>query len=233
MSLELGRSPAAIKGTEDSSHKRPLSEVAYTKLLDLFLSGGLPPGTVLQERRLAEQLGISRTPIREAISRLAAEGLVTPFENRSPMVSKVPVQKYVQILKTRKLFEVEAAGLAAEKGLSRQLAQSGRDAIAELLQKPKPSISEHWAVDDMIHGMISDAAQNRLLATTILDLRRRTHMFSTDRLPARLRPGAAEHLAILDAVESGDAVAARGSMADHIDNARIAIVDAILAIGNP
>jgi DNA-binding GntR family transcriptional regulator len=219
--------------TEYGSQKRPLSEVAYTKLLDLFLSGELPPGTVLQERRLAEKLGISRTPMREAISRLAAEGLVTPFENRSPMVSKMPVQKYVQILKTRKLFEVEAAGLAAEKGLSSHVAQSGRDAIVELLQKPNPSVSEHWAVDDMIHGMISDAAQNRLLATTILDLRRRTHMFSTDRLPARLRPGAAEHFAILDAVESGDVVAARQSMADHIDNVRIAIVEAILAIGSP
>jgi DNA-binding GntR family transcriptional regulator len=232
MSLKFRKSPAAVTGTDDSSQARPLSEVAYTKLLDVFLSGDLPPGTVLQERRLAERLGISRTPIREAISRLATEGLVTPLENRSPMVSKVPLQKFVEILKTRKLFEVEAAGLAAEKGLSSQVAQSGRDAIAELLQKPKPSVSEHWAVDDMIHGMISDAARNRLLATTILDLRRRTHMFSTDRLPARLRPGAAEHVAILDAVVSGDVVAARQSMADHIDNVRIAIVEAILAIGN-
>jgi DNA-binding GntR family transcriptional regulator len=233
MPLKLGRSSGVASGPDESSEKRPLSEAAYTKLLDLFLAGELPPGTILQERRLAEKLGISRTPIREAISRLAAEGLVTPFENRSPMVSKMPVQKYVQILKTRKLFEVEAAGLAAEKGLSPRIARSGREAIAELLEKQKPSVSEHWAVDDLVHGMVSDAAQNRLLATTILDLRRRTHIFSTDRLPARLRPGAAEHLAILDAVESGDAAAARRSMADHIDNVRIAIVEAILATGSP
>ncbi len=233
MALKLGRPPGTASDPDESLEKRPLSEVAYTKLLDLYLAGELAPGTILQERRLAEKLGISRTPLREAISRLAAEGLVTPFENRSPMVSKMPVQKYVQILKTRKLFEVEAAGLAAEKGLAPRLVQSGRDAIAGLLEKEKPSVAEHWAVDDLVHGMVSDAAQNRLLATTILDLRRRTHIFSTERIPDRLHPGATEHLAILDAVASGDAVAARKSMADHIDNVRSAIVEAILAIGSP
>jgi DNA-binding GntR family transcriptional regulator len=233
MPLKLGKSPGAGSGPNDGLERRSLSGVAYTKLLDLFLAGELPPGTILQERKLAEKLGISRTPMREAISRLAVEGLVTPFENRSPMVAKVPVQTYVQILKTRKLLEVEAAGLAAEKGLSPHRAQSGRAAISALLEKDKPSVSEHWAVDDLVHGMVSDAAQNRLLAKTILDLRRRTHMFSTERIPARLRPGAAEHLAILDAIESGDVAAARKSMADHIDNVRIAIVEAILAIGDP
>jgi DNA-binding GntR family transcriptional regulator len=230
MSLHLERLRKTAVGAPKSEEKRPLSEVAYARLLAMFMSAELAPGSILQERKLADKLGISRTPVREAIARLAVEGLVTPLENRSPIVVKMPVQKYVQILKTRKVFEVEAAGLAAEKGLPKQTIQSGRNAISELLRKPKPTVSEHWAVDDLIHGMISEAAQNKLLAATILDLRRRTHIFSTARIPARLQPGAAEHSAILDAVASGDAAAARGLMADHIDNVRIAIVETILAM---
>ncbi len=217
-------------GLSEGEEKRPLSDLAYSRLLEMVMSAELAPGTMLQERKLADRLGISRTPVREAIARLAVEGLVTPLENRSPIVVKMPVQRYVQILKTRKIFEVQAAGLAAEKGVPKQTIEKGRDAISDLLRKPKPTVSEHWAVDDLIHGMISEATQNKLLAATILDLRRRTHIFSTARIPARLQPGAAEHSAILDAVASGNAGVARRSMADHIDNVRIAIVETILAM---
>jgi DNA-binding GntR family transcriptional regulator len=207
-----------------------LGDLAYSKLLELFLSGELEPGTSLRERRLAEQMGISRTPVREAISKLAAEGLVTAQENHTPILAKLTVQKFVEILKLRKLLEVEAAGLAAQKGLEPAKADDVRFAIRELVAKRHPTISEHWRVDDMVHGLISAASHNRLLAHTILDLRRRTHIFSTRQIPERLEPGAQEHLALIDAVASGDVSAARERMALHIDNARAAIVERILSI---
>jgi|HubBroStandDraft_2_1064218.scaffolds.fasta_scaffold00890_8 DNA-binding GntR family transcriptional regulator len=215
----------------NAPREQPVSGLAYEKLLEFILSGELAPGTVLNERRLALELEISRTPVREAISRLAAEGLITSQDNRSPAVSRIPVQKFIEILKTRKLLEVEAAGIAAQNRLPISVAQRTRDAIEQLLQRPTPTAAEHWAVDDLVHGAISDAAQSRLLANTILDLRRRTRIFSTERIPSRLKPGAAEHLAIINAAASGDVAVAQERMAEHIDNVRAAIVERILSIG--
>lgn len=212
------------------SESKLLGDLAYDKLLELFLSGEVAPGASLRERRLAEQLGISRTPVREAISKLAAEGLVTAQENRTPILAELTVQKFVEILKLRKLLEVEAAALAAEKGVQPAAAQGVRFAIRELVAKRQPTISEHWRVDDMVHGLISGASHNRPLAHTILDLRRRTHIFSTRQIPERLEPGAHEHLSLIDAVASGDVSGARERMAVHIDNVRVAIVERILSI---
>jgi DNA-binding GntR family transcriptional regulator len=223
--------PEARSNEADGSGERPFSGLAYEKLLELILSGELVPGAVLNERKLALELGISRTPVREAISRLAAEGLITSQDNRSPTVARIPVQKFIEILKTRKLLEVEAAGIAAQNRLPPPVAQQAREAIEQLLQRPKPTTTEHWAVDDLVHGAISDAAQSRLLANTILDLRRRTRIFSTERIPSRLKPGATEHLAIIDAAASGDVAVAQERMAEHIDNVRTAIVERILSIG--
>ena len=215
----------------DAPQEQPFSGLAYEKLLELILSGELAPGAVLNERKLALELEMSRTPVREAISRLAAEGLITSLDNRSPTVSRIQVQKFIEILKTRKLLEVEAAGIAAQNRLPAAVAQRTREAIEQLLQRPKPRTAEHWAVDDLVHGAISEAAQSRLLANTILDLRRRTRIFSTERIPSRLKPGAAEHLAIIDAAASGDVAVAQERMAEHIDNVKAAIVERILSIG--
>jgi DNA-binding GntR family transcriptional regulator len=207
-----------------------LSNRAYESLLLLLLAGELEPGTVLQERRLAETLGISRTPVREALAKLEAQGLVTSRGTRSPIVCKIAVQDFIEILKVRKLLEVEAAGIAAERGVDPKVAEHARDSIATLLRAAQPSPAEHWAVDDLVHGMISEAARNRFMAITLLDLRRRTHIFDTRQIPERLAPGAAEHLAIIDAVTACDVAAARRCMAEHLDHVRASIVDRIVAI---
>jgi DNA-binding GntR family transcriptional regulator len=78
--------------------------------------------------------------------------------------------------------------------------------------------------------MISDAAGNKLLAAMILDLRRRTHIFDTNKIPERRVPGAEEHLAMLEAIEAGSSEVARKLMAEHIENAKLAIINRILSI---
>ncbi len=213
------------------SEEQPFRSMAYERLLELILSGELAGGTVLNERGLALKLGISRTPVREAISRLAAEGLITSQDNRSPALAQIPAREFVDILKTRKLLEVEAAGLAAQNGLSIMVAQRLRDATDQLLKRSNPSISEEWAVDDLVHEAISGAANSRLLAETIRNLRRRVRLFSNERVPARLKSGNVEHLAIIDAVLSGNVTAARERMAEHIDNVKISAIERLLSTG--
>lgn len=205
-----------------------LGEQAYERLLDMLLTGELQGGTTLQERRLAEILNISRTPVREALSRLESEGLITRHGGRLMTVFKVSAQEFIEVFEVRKLLEVEAAGLAAEGRMNRETVETIRAAMWRLLEVEQPSTAEHWAADDLVHGAIAEAAQNTLLATVIRDLRRRTHIFNTRRIPQRLRPGTLEHLAMIDAVASGDRDRAMRLMAEHLENAKRAVVSQLL-----
>lgn len=214
-----------------SAGGRSLSELAYEKLLDMLLSGELAAGTVLQERRLAEALNISRTPIREALNHLEAEGLVSRDVGRLMTVHRISIQNYIEILHVRKLLEAEAAGLAAGY-IDNDTAEKIRQEIQKLMETPNPTPAHHWAVDDLVHSTIADATDNQLLARMIRDLRRRTHLFNTRRIPNRLKLGGQEHLALIDAVVSGDAAKARMLMIEHLDNVRLAIIDQLMSRGS-
>jgi len=211
---------------------KSLGEIAYEKLLDMLLSGELMGGTTLQERRLAEILSISRTPVREALGRLEAEGLIMRHGGRLMTVFKVAPQDFIEVFNVRKLLEVEAAGLASEAKIDKALVERIRETLLRLLDVDEPSAAEHWEVDDMVHGAIAEAAQNTLLANMIRDLRRRTHIFNTKRIPQRLRPGTLEHLALIDAVAVGDKERAQRLMAEHLENAKQAVVGQLI-LGRP
>jgi len=203
---------------------KSLGEAAYEKLLDMLLSGELAGGTTLQERRLAEVLSISRTPVREALGRLESEGLIVRHGGRLMTVFKVSPQDFIEVFNVRKLLEVEAARLACESRIDKGVVEHIRATLLRLLDVADPSTAEHWAVDDLVHGAIAEAAQNTLLATMIRDLRRRTHIFNTKRIPQRLRPGTLEHLALIDAVAVGDKERAQRLMEEHLENAKQAVV---------
>jgi DNA-binding GntR family transcriptional regulator len=205
---------------------RSLSELAYDRVLDILISGELRAGAPLQERKLAEALHISRTPVREALKQLESEGLVVRQLGRLTTVLQISVPDFVEIFEVRKLLEVQAAGLAAGRVSDESLAAM-RASVKKLMKSPDPTASEHWEVDEMVHFTIAAAAKNKLMSTMIRDLRRRTHVFNTQRIPERRRPGALEHLALIDALEAGDAAKARQLMTAHLDNARDAIVDQI------
>lgn len=213
---------AAPGGTDIS-----LSDFAYGQILDLMLSGKLQAGAVLQERKLAEMLNISRTPVREALGRLEAEQLVSRRHGRMLVVADVSIESYVNLLDMRRILEVEAAGRATGR-LSVAQANAVEHAIDELLKVTETTPAHHWAVDEMVHGTIAEAAGNPLVVSTIRDLRRRTHIFNTSRIPHRLLPGASEHLGLLHAVTGSDAEASRRLMGQHLDNVRDAIIDFIL-----
>jgi DNA-binding GntR family transcriptional regulator len=204
-----------------------LVELAYTHISELILTGRLAPGSVLQERRIAEALNMSRTPLREALGRLEAEQLITRAHGRAPVVSHVGIENFVYILDMRRILEVEAAGRATGR-LSEAEAERVLRAIAELVQIEQPTPAQHWAVDDLVHGVIADAADNPLLASTIRDLRRRTRLFNTTRIPSRFLSGASEHGGMIEAVMGGDPEVSRQVMGRHLDNVKDAIIEYLL-----
>ena len=139
-------------------------------------------------------------------------------------VCQISVQAYIEILNVRKLLEVESAGLAAGKKIDKASAENVRAAIWALMETPSPTPAQHWAVDDMVHGLTARRPRTRC-SRRCCGFRRRTHVFNTRRIPSRLRPGCLEHLAIIDAVAAGDAAKARALMAEHIDKVKEAIVE--------
>ncbi|HEV7258041.1 MAG TPA: GntR family transcriptional regulator [Bosea sp. (in: a-proteobacteria)] len=202
---------------------------AMNEIRRMIFAGVLPGGTVVQDRKLAEQLGLSRTPVREALGRLAGEGYLRR-DKRILTVQSVSFEDVMEILATRRLIEGETARLAAGRMTLPRLAEL-RAAIEGMIDPREVSHDRHWTVDDLVHQSIAEASGNRMMARLVKDLRERTRMFGLSRIPRRFDPGKAEHLAIIAALEQGDGDAAARAMTHHIDNARQGILD--LLAGTP
>lgn len=200
-----------------------VGQSTYDRLREMILSGVLPLGTALQEKKLADRLGVSRTPVREAITRLSSEGLITRGSGLTPVVRRITIAEIVEILHVRRVLEVEAAGLAATHGPCDELSEI-RTVFERFRDCQAPFASEHTATDDQLHDLLAKRAGSQLLQAMIHDLRIKTRIFDTRRVPERLLPGTHEHLAIIDAVTSRDPARAQAAMRTHIDNVRESVL---------
>ncbi|GGH19102.1 GntR family transcriptional regulator [Alsobacter metallidurans] len=209
--------------TADQGTISTLGHTTYERLRDMILNGELPAGASLQEKKLAERLGVSRTPVREATMRLMTEGLVLRSAGATPVVRRLSVDDFIEVLHIRRLLEVEAAGRAAQTGGSPELSAVAAR-IAEFRDGVEPTPAEHVAVDDRLHLIIAGLAGSRLLAELIEDLRKKTRIFDMGRVPERFEPGVREHLAIIDAITARDASRAQDAMREHIDNVRASVM---------
>src|SRR4051794_2943151 len=136
------RARKAVKGALDGAaggNDLPdltLTEKAYQQLEELITTLVLPPGMVLGEQHLVQRLGIGRTPIREALQRLARDGLVVVMPRRGILVSEINVRTQLRLLETRRVLERLISRLAAEhatpeeRGVFASIAQDMRDAAA-------------------------------------------------------------------------------------------------------
>jgi DNA-binding GntR family transcriptional regulator len=233
--MDMPTTTAGVPGNEASKAfpaETSLSDFAYNRIVEMMLGGSLAVGEVLQERKLAESLSMSRTPIREALARLEGEALVTRRHGRVLVVSDTGIEAYINLLDMRRILEVEAAGRATGR-ITPAEAEKIIEAINELLRAPKVTPTHHWAVDEMVHGTIAEAAGNPMVTSSIRDLRRRTHIFNTARIPHRLLPGASEHIALLHAVAGDDPDLSRRMMGQHLDNVKSAIIECILGVRGP
>lgn len=214
--------PTTIDGAP--SQGESAATQVYRALIDMISRKELVAGSVLQERKLAEALGVSRTPLREALNRLSGTGLLVRQPSGALTVRPFDIQDYIEILHVRRLLEGETAALAAARGVDPEAVRRVREQITSLISNKAPSADDHWAVDDAVHELTAAAAGSRLLAKLIRDLRQRTRMFDVKRLPERFLPGGQEHLAILDALETGDPETARRVMTAHIENVKVSIL---------
>jgi DNA-binding GntR family transcriptional regulator len=192
-----------------------LSNLAYNSISELIRTRRLKGGVPVVEAKLAEGLGLSRTPLREALQRLEGEGLVVKAANRSFMVRSVELAEYLQSLKVREILEAEAAAMAIDRVPPGSIAAARRE-IAELMAATTYHTDAHWRSDDRVHRLYAEACGNAVLAQVIASLRVTTRLFEIARLSDRLEPDSAEHLEILAALESGDARRTRRAVQAHL-----------------
>ena len=196
---------------------RSQSEAAYLRIRDRIVSLDMPPGSVVNETRLREELDIGRTPIREALQRLALENLVRSIPHRGTFVTDVNITDLARITEVRVVIEAHAARLAAER-----LAGQDRVAVQELLAILEGGGAadqrELMCLDQQIHRQIYRAARNSFLESTLeryLNLSLRLWYLVVDQ-EVRLREAVAEHVELLRAVLAGEGSRAEESMRRHV-----------------
>jgi DNA-binding GntR family transcriptional regulator len=191
-----------------------LADRAYLSIRDLIVSLELAPGALIDERRLVETLGIGRTPVREALRRLAQEQLVEVFPRRGMFVTGVDVRDLARISEVRAALEPEAARLAAERATDAE-----RDGLAELSDQIK-SGADLMGLDERIHRAVYAAAHNHLLEKTLGEyyvLALRIWMIALGRAQD-LEDAVEAHRDLVQAVVVGNGDRAADVMRAHVEN---------------
>jgi DNA-binding GntR family transcriptional regulator len=196
---------------------RSQSEEAYLRIRERIVSLDMPPGSVVNESRLREELKIGRTPIREALQRLGRENLVRSIPHRGTFVTDVNITDLARITEVRVVLESHAARLAAER-----LSIADRDSFARLLERLEegPNLDQRqlMRLDQQIHREIYRAARNPFLESTLeryFNLSLRLWYLVLDR-QVGLREAVEEHAELLRAILAGDGPAADDSMRRHV-----------------
>jgi DNA-binding GntR family transcriptional regulator len=208
------------------------SDRAYATLLDEIQSGILPPGAVLGEVEQAARLGVSRTPLREALGRLAADGLVAQQSPRVTVVTAIDADDIREIFEVRRALEESAARLAAERGDAAAFARLAH----EFARVDLDGVDGATDGRDSYYGLIArfDATLDASLSNDYLTaaLRTvRTHLVRVRRLardnPGRLAASVAEHRLIAEAIGARDADLAAHATHVHLHNALESILGAL------
>jgi len=196
---------------------RSQSEEAYLRIRERIVSLNMPPGSVVNESRLRGELRIGRTPIREALQRLARENLVRSIPHRGTFVTDVNITDLARITEVRVVLEGHAARLAAER-----VSGADREALSMLVEvlEEGPSLDQRelMRLDQQIHRQIYRAARNAFLEATLeqyFNLSLRLWYLVLDH-EVGLREAIKEHVELLRAILAGDAARAEESMRRHV-----------------
>jgi DNA-binding GntR family transcriptional regulator len=197
------------------------AELAFARVRELILTGLLEPGATLNQETLARELGISTTPLREALGRLESEGLVELGAHRDARVTSLTVEEARDLLEVRLSLDPLAAGLAAARRSSEELEEirAAAQAIEPLDRDPDAA---SLAAHRRFHAAIYRASHNELLIETLDGLWDRADRYRRLALvdgpkPERRSRVAGEHARLVRAIERGDADAAAETMRKHID----------------
>lgn len=212
--------------------RRGLGEGAYEQLRDAIVSGELASGMPLSEVALAERFATSRTPVREALARLAIEGLVRTEPGRGARVADVSLTDIGELFQMRELLESYVARLAA---VNREQTVELERLIEAFKPYRDPSANlpteAYYELTAELDEALIDRVHNSRLKAALRDVWLHSHRLRqyASHDPERLATSAVEHIAILTAVCAGNADAAEQAVRSHLANGRTSIVSRLLA----
>lgn len=195
------------------------AEEIRARIAEDIVRGHLSPGSALEEIEIARAFNVSRTPVREAIRQLEAEGFATARPRRGAVVATIAPERLREMFQVMAELEALCAGWSArtmgseEHGALLRILEEGAAAVAA------GDITSYSAVNDRFHDMIYSGSGNGFLADLVLGVRRRCAPFRHAQFHSlgRLQRSQEEHRRIVDAIRSGDPAAAAATMRDHID----------------
>ena len=204
----------------------PLRDVVFKTLREAILKGDLAPGERLMEIKLANQLGVSRTPIREAIRKLELEGLVVMVPRKGAEVAKITEKDLRDVLEVRASLEELAISLACERITDEKIAEL-KEALEQFRTVIKgKDVTKIAQMDVALHDVIFEATQNARLVQMVNNLREQMYRYRLEYLKdfsthSRLDE---EHVKIFEAVSARDIERATALIREHIYNQEVTVV---------
>lgn len=198
--------------------KLTMAERAYRAIKHRILENHLPAGSIMLEQELAELLEMSRTPVREAMIRLAREGMIDIRPRHGMRVLPVAADDMREIYEILTALESEAAAQIARDGAAPERIAELRDAVAQMDEALAADDLEAWArADDRFHRLILATCRNKRLEAIIEQFWDQSHRVRMLTLRLRPKPTGSnlDHRALVDAIERGDAEAAQRIHHEH------------------
>jgi len=207
--------------------RQVLHQEVAVRLRQRIVEGGLAPGAKLNERELSEQLRISRTPLREAIRMLAAEGLVELLHNRGAVVAQMSEQDVADTFEVIAGLEGQSGALAAERITDAQLQEIRALHYEMLAAFTRRDLPTYYRLNALIHAHINAAAANRVLTQTwaTVNARLQALRFRSNFDEAKWTRAMDEHGRMVDLLAARDADGLRTLMATHLHHKRDAVLE--------
>lgn len=208
---------------------KPLREVVFEALREAIINGTLGPGERLMEIQLAEELGVSRTPVREAIRKLELEGFVVMVPRKGAYVSGISLKDIADVFEVRAALESLAAGLAAERITDEELEELERILVRKSEIIEEKDVSLFVESDTRFHETLYQASRNQRLIQILSNIRDEIQRFRSVSLayPGRMREALEEHRKIVEAISERNIVLAQALAWEHIENAENSLVEAV------
>jgi DNA-binding GntR family transcriptional regulator len=210
---------------------QPLREVVCETLRDAVRRGILQPGERLMEIQLAEDLGVSRTPVREAIRKLEMEGYVIMMPRRGTYVADLSIRDINEVFEIRTSLESLASGLAAERINEDELEKLQRLLVEIGAYIKSGDMDSIVRTDTEFHDLLYQASRNSRLVGIISNLREQLTRFRTTSMsfPGRLKATLEEHRKIVEAIAQGDEKAARKAAEHHMEKSEQTLLESMKA----
>jgi DNA-binding GntR family transcriptional regulator len=206
-----------------------LSKLAYDALLKSILSGELTASEIYNEKSLAEELGISRTPVREALLELSAQGLVQFLPRKGITVNRFTEQDVVEIFEIRRAIESAAVEKIARLSPPAEMTGVDKTLADQIKAAGKNDVEAFLAADRAYQVLFSELTTNRRMKEIMENIRNLVHLMSIQalRVSGRAQIVLDEHRRIIQAVKDGNAKAARTAMLDHLLASEKAVLESL------